>query len=78
MYKVICANFFLYFQVHYRFETNGAFGIDQAYVRFTFSDITSSSVTQTFSTSFSSVGGITKILLKQAIFYILLIGRWNY
>ncbi|KAK3774799.1 hypothetical protein RRG08_034888 [Elysia crispata] len=41
--------------VHYRFETNGAFGIDQAYVRFTFSDITSSSVTQTFSTSFSLI-----------------------
>ncbi|GFR83867.1 tectonic-3 [Elysia marginata] len=42
--------------VHYRFETNGAFGVDRAFVRFTFADITSSSLTQTFSASFSSVG----------------------
>ncbi|RUS74193.1 hypothetical protein EGW08_018041 [Elysia chlorotica] len=41
--------------LHYRFETNGVFGVDQAYVTFTFADVTSSSLTQTFSTSFSSV-----------------------
>ncbi|GFN96240.1 tectonic-like protein [Plakobranchus ocellatus] len=41
--------------VNYRFETNGAFGVDRAFVRFTFADVTSASLTQTFSTSFSSI-----------------------
>ncbi|CAL1548617.1 unnamed protein product [Lymnaea stagnalis] len=40
-------------EVHYRFETNGIYGVEKAYVTFVYSDITTNSVTQKFSTSFS-------------------------